>query len=209
MELNEALDILKENDYIVEDFNTQDMKNFKHFFKNDKMDELFSIESDSVFRGGFSFWIVSKKNPKERYLIKTHSNVIEQYIRPDKVGEVKYGDCYDIILILKHYIETNKLVSYVHGTLKEKYDISVFSKVKIRGAKVIVNDDSVELDGMAFDFKIYDDLRYELKVLIRKFGKWCTTGGSYKTTVLDKTPEELKAMILWKCKDFKWKMTSW
>lgn len=92
---------------------------------------------------------------------------------------------------------------------KPKYDISVFSKVKIRGAKVIVNDNSVELDGMAFDFKIYDDLRYELKVLIRKFGKWCTTSGSYKTTVLDKTPEELKAMILWKCKDFKWKMTSW
>lgn len=92
---------------------------------------------------------------------------------------------------------------------KPKYDISIFSKVKIRGAKVIVNDDSVELDGKAFDFKIYDDLRYELKVLIRKFGKWCTTGGSYKPIVLDKTPEELKDMILWKCKDFKWKMTTW
>lgn len=92
---------------------------------------------------------------------------------------------------------------------KEKYDISVFSKVKIHGAKVIVNDDSVELDGKAFDFKIYDDLRYELKVLIRKFGKWCTTSGRYKDTVLNKTPEQLKDMILFKCKDFKWKMTSW
>ena len=93
--------------------------------------------------------------------------------------------------------------------LKQKYDISVFSKVKIHGAKVVVNDDSVEINGMAFKFKIYDDLRYELEVLIRKFGKWCKTGGSYKPTVLDKTPEQLKDMILFKCKDYKWKMTSW
>ena len=140
MEFNEALEILNENDYIVEDFSTQDMKNFKYVFKIDKMDKLFSIESDSVFRGGFSFWIVSKKNPNERYLIRTHSNVIEQYIRPNKTGEVKYGDGYDIILTLKHYMETQKLVGYIHGKI-------INESMEFNEAKQILKENGFVMEG--------------------------------------------------------------
>ena len=91
---------------------------------------------------------------------------------------------------------------------KQKYDISVFSKVKIHGAKVVVNDDSVEINGQAFKFKIDTDLRYELQVLIRRFGNWYKTNGKFKETVLEKKPEQLKNLILSKSKDYKWRLTS-
>lgn len=96
---------------------------------------------------------------------------------------------------------------------KTKYDISVFSKVKIRGAKVVVNDDSVEINGQAFKFKIYDDLKYEISIRDylsnRAIPGWTKYTGSYKTTVLDKTPEELSKIIVGKSKNLRMKKNLW
>ena len=96
---------------------------------------------------------------------------------------------------------------------KPKYDISVFSKVKIHGAKVVVNDDSIEINGKAFEFKIYDDLTYEISIRDyasnRALGWKKYTGGSYKTTILDKTPEELKDIIVGKAKYLRMQRNLW
>ena len=96
---------------------------------------------------------------------------------------------------------------------KPKYDISVFSKVKIRGAKVVVNDDSVEINGQAFKFKIYDDLKFEISIRDylsnRAIPGWKTYTGSYKTTILDKTPEELSKIIVGKSKSLRMQRSRW
>lgn len=96
---------------------------------------------------------------------------------------------------------------------KPKYDISVFSKVKIRGAKVVVNDDSVEINGQAFKFKIYDDLKYEISIRDylsnRAIPGWKKYTGSYKTTILDKTPEELSKIIVGKSKNLRTQRSRW
>lgn len=96
---------------------------------------------------------------------------------------------------------------------KQKYDISVFSKVKIHGAKVIVNDDSVEINGKAFKFKIYDNLKYEISIRDylsnRSLPGWKTYTGSYKTTILDKTPEELSKIIVGKSKNLRFQRNLW
>lgn len=96
---------------------------------------------------------------------------------------------------------------------KPKYDISVFSKVKIHGAKVVVNDDSIEINGQAFKFKIYDDLKYEISIRDylsnRAIPGWATYTGSYKTTILDKTPEELNKIIVGKSKSLRMKRNLW
>lgn len=165
--------------HLEEDFSTQDMKNFKYVFKIDKMDKLFSIESDSVFRGGFSFWIVSKKNPNERYLIRTYSNVIEQYIRPYKTGEVKYGDGYDIILTLKHYMETKKLVSYIHGeTMNESMQLEEAKQVLSENGYIVENNKH-------FEFWQY---KLEVKKIVNE---WIKTQKWYKTF------DELRSSISW------------
>ena len=108
---------------------------------------------------------------------------------------------------LNEALEILEQAGYV--TEEGKFDISVFAKVKIHGAKVETTEDTVEINGKAFKFKIDTDLRYELQVLIRKFGEWCKTKGRFNGVVLEKSPEQLKNMILAKAKDFKWKMTSW
>ena len=96
---------------------------------------------------------------------------------------------------------------------KQKYDISVFSKVKIRGAKIVVNDDSVEINGQAFKFKIYDDLKFEISIRDylsnRAIPGWTTYTGSYKTTILDKTPEELNKIIVGKANSLRIKRSRW
>jgi hypothetical protein len=96
---------------------------------------------------------------------------------------------------------------------KQKYDISVFSKVKIHGAKVVVNDDSVEINGKAFEFKIYDDLKYEISIRDylsnRAIPGWKKYTGSYKTTILDKTPEELNKIIVGKAKYLRMQRNLW
>lgn len=96
---------------------------------------------------------------------------------------------------------------------KQKYDISIFSKVKIHGAKVVVNDDSVEINGQAFKFKIYDDLKYEISIRDylsnRAIPGWKTYTGSYKTTILDKTPEELSKIIVGKSKSLRMQRSRW
>lgn len=96
---------------------------------------------------------------------------------------------------------------------KPKYDISVFAQVKIRGAKVVVNDDSVEINGQAFKFKIYDYLKYEISIRDylsnRAIPGWTKYTGSYKTTILDKTPEELSKIIVGKSKNLRMQKNRW
>lgn len=107
---------------------------------------------------------------------------------------------------LNEALEILEQAGYV--TEDGKYDISVFAQVKINGAKVVTTDNTVEINGKAFKFKIDTDLRYELQVLIRKFGNWYKTNGKFKEVVLEKNPEQLKNMILAKAKDYKWRLTS-
>jgi len=108
---------------------------------------------------------------------------------------------------LNEALEILEQAGYV--TEDEKFDISVFAQVKIHGAEVVTTDDTVEINGKAFKFKIDTDLRYEMQVLIRKFGEWCKTKGRFKEVILEKNPEQLKNMILAKAKNVKWKMTTW
>lgn len=96
---------------------------------------------------------------------------------------------------------------------KPKYDISVFTKVKIHGAKVVENEDSIEINGQAFKFKIYDDLKYEISIRDylsnRAIPGWKKYTGSYKTTILDKTPEELKKIIVGKANSLRMQRSRW
>ena len=96
---------------------------------------------------------------------------------------------------------------------KPKYDISVFTKVKIHGAKVVENEDSIEINGKAFEFKIYDDLKYEISIRDylsnRAIPGWKKYTGSYKTTILDKTPEELKKIIVGKANSLRVQRSRW
>ena len=109
--------------------------------------------------------------------------------------------------LINEALEILEQAGYV--TKDGKFDISVFAQVKIHGSKVETTDDTVEINGKVFKFKIDTDLRYELQVLIRKFGKWCSTKGRFNGVVLEKSPEQLKNMILARAKDLKWKLTTW
>ena len=112
---------------------------------------------------------------------------------------------------LNEALEILEQAEYV--TEDGKFDISVFAQVKIRGAKVVVNDDSVEINGQAFKFKIYDDLKYEISIRDylsnRAIPGWKKYTGSYKTTILDKTPEELKKIIISKANSLQMQKKSW
>jgi len=114
---------------------------------------------------------------------------------------------------LNEALEILEDAGFVAEEEKQKYDISVFSKVKIHGAKVVVNDDSVEINGQAFKFKIYDDLKYEISIRDylsnRAIPGWKKYTGSYKITILDKTPEEIKKIIVGKANSLKIQRKRW
>lgn len=115
MRLDEAKYILKENGFLLEKF---DNDYFSKCFKAAKLNKLFSIERDMVFRlDGPSFMIVSNKNPGDKYLVRVGGKKIEQFVNYKKVDEIDFGDEYDIILILKHKLETGKTVNFVNGKM--------------------------------------------------------------------------------------------
>ena len=114
---------------------------------------------------------------------------------------------------LNEALEILEDAGFVAEEEKTKYDISVFSKVKIHGAKVVVNEDSVEINGQACKFKIYDDLKYEISIRDylsnRAIPGWKKYTGSYKITILDKTPEELKKIIVGKANSLRIQRKRW
>lgn len=115
MRLDEAKHILNENGFLLEKF---DNDFFSKCFKAAKLNKLFSIERDMVFRlDGPSFMIVSNKNPGDKYLVRVGGKRLDQYINYKKVDEIEFGDEYDIILILKHKLETGKTVNFVNGEM--------------------------------------------------------------------------------------------
>lgn len=108
MQLDEAKEILNENGFLLEKF---DNNYFSKCFKAAKLDKLYSIVRDNVFRlDGPSFWIVSNKNPSDEYLVRVGGKKMEKYVNYKKVDEIEFGDEYDIILILKHKLETDRSI---------------------------------------------------------------------------------------------------
>ena len=156
MHLDEAKKILKENGFLLEQF---DNNYFSKCFKASKLNKLFSIERDNVFRlDGPSFWIVSNKNPGDKYLVRVGGKKLEQYVNGKKVDEIDFGDEYDIILIFKHKLETGKLVNFVNGEMIDYHMTEAKEILKNNGYLVEDFEEDVarkrlnELEG-AFDIQ--------------------------------------------------------
>jgi len=142
MKLYEAQQILKENGFLLEQF---DNNYFSKCFKASKLNKLFSIERDNVFRlDGPSFWIVSNKNPGDKYLVRVGGKKMEQYVNYKKVDEIEFGDEYDIILILKHKLETGKLVNFVNGEMIDYHMTEAKEILKNHGYLVETYEDRAD-----------------------------------------------------------------
>lgn len=143
MHLDEAKKILKENGFLLEQF---DNNYFSKCFKASKLNKLFSIERDNVFRlDGSSFWIVSNKNPGDKYLVRVGGKKLEQYVNGKKVDEIDFGDEYDIILIFKHKLETGKLVNFVNGEMID-YHMTEAKEILSENGYGLIDHKTLEYD---------------------------------------------------------------
>ena len=143
MHLDEAKKILKENGFLLEQF---DNNYFSKCFKASKLNKLFSIERDNVFRlAGPSFWIVSNKNPGDKYLVRVGGKKLEQYVNGKKVDEIDFGDEYDIILIFKNKLETGKLVNFVNGEMID-YHMTESKEILSENGYGLIDHKTLEYD---------------------------------------------------------------
>ena len=149
MTFNEAKEILKENGFLLEKFDKFNMFSkfdnnyFSNLFKVYKLDKFFTIKPDDVdvrLDGlkGPNFRIVSNENPGDKYLFRVGSKTIEQFVNYKKVNEIDFGDEYDIILILKHKLETGKSVNFINGEMVDYH---------MTEAKEILTENGYEILG--------------------------------------------------------------